>query len=309
MSRLAILCPGQGAQHPHMFDFAHVVLSADVVPDHWALEQALGMPLDAALNDKAMLFSNRIAQPLIVAATMSTWAAIRNLLPQPALVVGYSIGEVSAYAITNGLQPEEAIRLAARRAQLMDACLDPDAPQALVAVSGLTRQALAGLLDQYGFAIAIETGEDSIIAGGLAASLPALQQKIIDLGGHPTVLPVEIASHTPLMHAAVEPFRQALHQSGLADPEVPVLAGVLGEAVSRKEQAIATLARQLEETIRWKDCMDACAEAGITVALELGPGSALSRMLQARHPDIACRSIADFRSAAGVGAWVGRQLD
>jgi [acyl-carrier-protein] S-malonyltransferase len=54
--------------------------------------------------------------------------------------------------------------------------------------------------------------------------------------------------------------------------------------------------------------MDTAAEAGITVALELGPGSALSRMLEARHPGIACRSAAEFRTVDGIAAWVGRQL-
>jgi [acyl-carrier-protein] S-malonyltransferase len=68
------------------------------------------------------------------------------------------------------------------------------------------------------------------------------------------------------------------------------------------------LSRQIAEPIRWKDCMDACAEAGATVALELGPGAALSRMLQARHPGIACRAVSEFRSLGGVRAWLERQL-
>jgi [acyl-carrier-protein] S-malonyltransferase len=73
-------------------------------------------------------------------------------------------------------------------------------------------------------------------------------------------------------------------------------------------QAIGDLSRQIAEPIRWKDCMDACAEAGATVALELGPGAALSRMLQARHPGIACRAVSEFRSLGGVRAWLERQL-
>jgi len=55
--------------------------------------------------------------------------------------------------------------------------------------------------------------------------------------------------------------------------------------------------------------MDACLEAGVTVALEMGPGAALARMLQARHPQIACRSVAEFRSLDGIHSWLGRQLD
>jgi [acyl-carrier-protein] S-malonyltransferase len=72
------------------------------------------------------------------------------------------------------------------------------------------------------------------------------------------------------------------------------------------DQAIAHLARQLAEPIMWMDCMDAFAEQGITAALELGPGSALSRMLAARHGHIECRSAADFRTLDGIKRWLER---
>ncbi|MDB5747196.1 MAG: hypothetical protein JWP72_2044, partial [Massilia sp.] len=35
----------------------------------------------------------------------------------------------------------------------------------------------------------------------------------------------------------------------------------------------------------------------------------LSRMLQARHPRIATRSVADFRSLDGIAAWLGRHVE
>jgi [acyl-carrier-protein] S-malonyltransferase len=127
------------------------------------------------------------------------------------------------------------------------------------------------------------------------------------LGAQLTPIQVEVASHTGLMQDAVAPFRTALEQSPFASFKAPVLAGVSAARVSGKEAAITLLSRQLAEKIQWDQCMDACAEAGITVALELGPGSALSRMLRARHPAIECRSVADFRTLAGVARWLERQ--
>ena len=88
----------------------------------------------------------------------------------------------------------------------------------------------------------------------------------------------------------------------------PVLSGIGAAPISDKARAVETLSRQLSETILWSDCMDAAAEAGITVALELGPGAALARMLQARHPQIACRSVADFRSLDGIVSWLDRAM-
>jgi [acyl-carrier-protein] S-malonyltransferase len=106
----------------------------------------------------------------------------------------------------------------------------------------------------------------------------------------------------------VAPFADALDRAQFHLQTCPVLCGIGAEAVSGKARAIDTLSRQLRETIVWSDCMDAAAEAGITVALELGPGAALARMLQVRHPQIACRSVADFRSLDGIVSWLDRTM-
>ena len=54
--------------------------------------------------------------------------------------------------------------------------------------------------------------------------------------------------------------------------------------------------------------MDTIVERGIRVVLEIGPGAALAKMLQVRHPEITVRSVAQFRSMQGVATWLARQL-
>jgi [acyl-carrier-protein] S-malonyltransferase len=308
-SRLALLCPGQGAQHPAMFELARANPQVSALLDQWMLDAQLDAPLERLLSDPALLFANRIAQPLIVAATLATWEALRRDVPAPALVAGYSIGELAAYGVAGALAPHDAIKLAAARARLMDALLEATPRQALVAISGLPVRTAAEVLRQHDFHIAIETGEDSLIAGGPSEQLDELQRTTGSAGGRISLLPVAVASHTPLMRAAVAPFAALLEQHRFLDPHIPVLSGITAEPIDRADKAIAHLSRQIAETIMWKDCMDACAEAGVTVALELGPGAALSRMLQARHPQIACRSVADFRSLDGVRNWLVRHVD
>ncbi|EGF32566.1 Malonyl CoA acyl carrier protein transacylase [Oxalobacteraceae bacterium IMCC9480] len=305
--RLAILCPGQGAQHPQLFDLASTDPHAASLLAQWPVEAACGVPLPVALADPALLFANRIAQPLIVAAALAMWEALKSSVPAPALVAGYSIGELSAYGIAGALPADVLIGLAATRAQCMDACTAPSARQSLMAVSGLTVAALQPMLARHQLAVAIQNGADSLIVGGFSADLQAAEASLQQLGAQLTPLQVEVASHTRLMQEAIAPFRAALAQSPFAGFKAPVLAGVSGARVSGKEAAVTVLSRQLAEKIQWDQCMDACAEAGITVALELGPGSALSRMLRARHPAIECRSVADFRTLAGVARWLERQ--
>jgi [acyl-carrier-protein] S-malonyltransferase len=296
MSRLLLLCPGQGGQHPGMFDLAR----AD--PGAAALLAELALPR----RSEAGLFDNRSAQPAIVAATVTMWEALRRHAPAPALVAGYSVGELSAYAVAGALDAKEAVRLAHQRAALMDAAAQATPGQCLAAVSGLPLTRLRQMLARAGFEVAIVTGDDSAIAGGLAQALPALELAVTAAGARLQRLPVTVASHTPLMAAAVAPFAALLDAASFQAQACPVLSGVGAERVSGKTDAVAALSRQLAQPIVWSECMDAAAEAGIDVALELGPGAALSRMLQARHPGIACRSVADFRSIDGIAAWLAR---
>ena len=306
--RLLILCPGQGAQHPAMFDMARADPAASILLDACLADPQLA-PLLAGVADGTSLFANRVAQPAIVAATLAMWAALRGTVPTPALVAGYSIGEVAAYGVAGALAPTDAVRLAAERARLMDACVEFNAAHGMVAVSGIPNEITETLLQRFGFYPAILTGEDTLVAGGPASQRDALADAALAAGARATVLPVEVGSHTPLLQGAMAPFAELLARQAWRAPAFPVLSGISAEKVEDVQLAIRVLSRQIAEPIRWMDCMDAAIESGVTVALELGPGAALSRMLQARHGGIACRSVTEFRSLDGIRSWLGRQLE
>jgi [acyl-carrier-protein] S-malonyltransferase len=317
-ARLLLLCPGQGGQHAGMFDLARAR------PAGAALLERLAPLLPQLPDGGAGWHANRHAQPLVVAATLAMWAALADATPAPALVAGYSVGELSAWSVAGALDPVDAVALAVRRAELMDLCVrdgaasipldkappataDACAPgHAMVAFSGLPAGRAAALAAPLGGHLAIRNGADSGVLGLPAAHADALQGRLAAAGARPTRLPVEVASHTPYMQAAVQPYADALAASALRDAPCAVLSGATALRLSSRAQAVEHLSRQLAHPIDWAGCMDACGEAGITVALELGPGNALARMMQARHPHIPCRSVADFRSVDGILAWLAR---
>jgi [acyl-carrier-protein] S-malonyltransferase len=306
-TRLAILCPGQGGQHPGMFDLALSDPATAEALAGWEVEKAAGLAPQALPQSPAALYDNRVAQPLVVAATLAMWRALRPALPAPTIVAGYSIGELAGYGVAGALAPADVVRLAARRAALMDGCVAPDQPQGMLAVSGLNEAALRALLPEDAAYPAIETGEANFIVAGLRDALTAVEAEVHRRGLHATRLPVTVASHTPLMHAAAQGFRPLLEAATWSEPAFPLLLGTSANRVQGRDQALHALTHQIEATIRWSACMDAIAEAGVTVALELGPGVALSRMLRERHPGIETRSVAEFKSLAGIKAWITRR--
>jgi [acyl-carrier-protein] S-malonyltransferase len=240
-----------------------------------------------------------------VAATLAAWALLAERLPRPALVAGYSVGEVSAYAVAGALPIERAVALAAQRAAIMSEAAARRGAQGMAALSGIPPDAARALLHEAGCEPAIDTPA-ALIAGGLREDLEKLEALAVRAGASCKPLPINIASHTSLLVEAVGPLRELLRTHAAA-PALPLLAGVSAERVHDREEAAELLASQTARMIRWSDCLDTIAEARIDVALELGPGNALSRMMRERHSGIACRSVADFRSVNGIVTWVEAQ--
>jgi len=300
---LAILCSGQGAQHPAMLD-----LIADHQPASEIIaagEAELGMDLRAALKQGDRMFRNAIAQPLISLAQLALWTALREIAPRPAAFCGYSVGELGAYACAGALDAVELARIAAVRAALMDQAAAAT-HGGMLALQGMRRDEVASLCEGHRAWIAIAMGAEEFVIGGEDAALSQLSATFAERGAKLTRLRVDLASHTPLLSDAVPPFRVELIASSLADPGTPVVAGIDAAWVVRRETAIDKLALQLDRTIEWAACLDMLYERGCRVFLELGPGRALARMTQARFADVDARSVDDFRSLDGVTSWLSR---
>jgi [acyl-carrier-protein] S-malonyltransferase len=248
---------------------------------------------------------NALAQPLICALQLASWAALAPLLPRPRVFAGYSIGELAAYGCAGALAPESLVRLACRRAAAMDrACADPTG---LIALRGLPRARIDALCLTEGVEIAIINGSERFVVGGRQERLARFADAATALGGTATALTVSIASHTTLMAPARAVFDQALGDARLRSPAIPVLAGIDGSPVHTGTQAATMLLRQLTEPVNWEACMESLTEMGCRVMLELGPGNSLSTMIRERFPYIAVRAVEEFKSLHGAAEWVSRQ--
>jgi [acyl-carrier-protein] S-malonyltransferase len=302
--KLAVLCPGQGAQHPQMFD----LIGGDPAAERALAAGAavLGSHPRAWLAKPDSIHDNGIAQPLICLTQLATWAALADKIGQPSAFAGYSVGELASYGCAGALDAGELAGLARVRAAAMDAA--PERPGGLIAIRGLDRAGVAALCAAHGLFVAIANGRDAFVLGGERDALARLAERAAGHGASVTSLAVGVASHTPLLAAAVEPFRLALENSPLRAPRVPVVAGIDALFVTTRQRAIATLAAQLSQTIEWSRCMEALYERGCRVFFELGPGSAMSRIAREVLPgDAEARALADFRTLDGAANWLRRK--
>ncbi len=306
---LALLCSGQGPQHPGMFALTGAAPAAGPLFSQAAALLGGRDPRRLAVElDDAALHGNRVGQLLCTLQAVAALAALPELGTARRIVAGYSVGEVGAWAAAGLIAPDVALDLAAARADAMDGASLPG--DGLVFVRGLARDAVDRLCARHGAALAIVNPGDAWVLGGSGAALAALAAAAQEAGAERVVrIGVAVASHTPCLVPAVAPFRAALAGAAVrprVPPGVRLIGGIDAAPVRDVVRGLDGLARQVATTILWADCLAAAAEAGATAVLELGPGRALAEMAGSAHPGLPARSLEDFRSLDGVRDWLAR---
>ncbi|KVC31917.1 malonate decarboxylase subunit epsilon [Burkholderia pseudomultivorans] len=304
---LAILCSGQGAQRADMFDLTGAAPQADALFAHAG--RLLGDDPRTWVRQAGSdaLRENRAAQILCTVQALAAAALLEAAWPRRRCVAGYSVGEVASWSVAGIVDPHDALDLAAARAQAMDAASGGDERMAFV--RGLSRAQLAQLCDGREAAIAIANPGDAFVVAGTQADVDAVANDAARAGAQ-RVAPVcvRIASHTRRLAAAVPVFRASLAALRVRRPlpGTRLFSGIDGASVLDVDAGLDKLARQIAEPVEWAACLAACAEAGATAFLELGPGRALADMASGAYPALPARSLADFRSVDGVTGWLAR---
>jgi [acyl-carrier-protein] S-malonyltransferase len=306
---VAILCSGQGGQHAAMFDLVANCPGAE--PAFAVAAVALGQDPRRFVREAAPadLFSDFSGQILCCTQALAAWAALGPAQPTRAVIAGYSVGELAAWGCAGALDGPGTLRLAKRRAALMDAAAPSDA--GLAAIVGLRRTTLEPILARHALSVAIVDDVDSFVVGGPRTALEAACEEAAARGARRAVrLPVAVPSHTPLLREAMEHFHGVLRESSPRLPRVGyrLLSGIDGATIGDAETGIDKLARQISTTIDWAACLESCRSAGAKAALELGPGTALSRMASALFPDGSARAVEEFRTLAGPRTWLQRAM-
>lgn len=302
---LAILCSGQGGQRAAMFALTDAAPESEALFTH-AAELLGGIdPRELVHGASAeILHQNRTAQILCVLQSLAAVSTLREVIPSELIVAGYSVGEISAWAVAGAISMPAALDLVAARAEQMTAA--SSAGDGLIFVHGLDRPVIEALCIRYSTQIAIAEPDAAFVIGGRRSALDAVGHEARGLHARVIDLPVQVAAHTSYLRTAASAFRQTLSQAPMHMPAATMrlLSGIDGNAVIDLKTGLDKLAAQLAQTVQWGECLRSCVEAGATAFFELGPGHALADMAARAHPQVPARSLDDFRSLSGARTWL-----
>lgn len=290
--KTAFLFPGQGAQHVGMGkDLCEAFASARNVFER--AEAATGLELRKLCFEgpEDQLARTDICQPAIFTVSAATLAVMGEVLGAeklaaigPAFAAGLSLGEYTALHAANAIDLEPAVRLVARRGQLMQQAATA-VESAMVSIIGLDETQAEALV------AAAAQGEPltcanfncpgQIVVSGSLAACKRVEQLAPEHGARGAVrLNVAGAFHSQIMAPAAEGLAEALAGQSFRNPTAQVVANVDAQVYQDAAAIAPKLIAQLTEAVRWQQSMEMLESQGIQRYYEIGPGRVLAGLMR-----------------------------
>ncbi|WP_100810612.1 MULTISPECIES: ACP S-malonyltransferase [unclassified Microbacterium] len=299
---IVVACPGQGSQTPGFLSpWLELPGARDLLT---AFSDAAEVDLirHGTESDADTIRDTRIAQPLIVAASLLAWSALEQRAPStPGGTAGHSVGEIAALVIAGVLSAHDGMNLVGIRGRAMAdaAALEPTGMSAVV---GGDEEVVLARLEELALTPANFNGGGQIVAAGAPGALAELAAEA-PRGARVIPLQVAGAFHTGYMAPAVERLRIAADAIEATDPTLTLWTNHDGSVVTSGSTAIDLLVGQVASPVRWDLCMAGFADAGITGLIELTPAGTLTGLAKRGLrgvPSVAVKTPDDLDAAADL---------
>lgn len=299
---LLIAFAGQGSQYGNMFH----LLKTDDFGQEWMQQASEFLKVDLFDNyviEKACADSIQLQCLLVILSVGEFYVLEKKVALNPAFLIGYSLGEVSAFCVSANLNLQEIIALVSKRATFMQLAANNLTEKSGLAVlkGRINSPLLAALLQTHHCHLAIKNADDHYIVGGLLTPLNALLNDASAKGVIKAErLQVNLPSHTSLLNQATGNFFTYLQQYNNYTLRYPLLNALTQELLFDSEKVISILANELSYPLHWDELMHVASEYGVCSMLEFGPGSALTTMIQSNVTQLRAYPVDGFSSFAGL---------
>lgn len=282
---LVIVCPGQGSQTPGFFSPWLELPAFRETIEIAATSSGLDLQTFGTISDAETIKDTAIAQPLIVSASLASFAALSAAgLKNIAGVAGHSVGEIAAASIAGVLDTSTAMEFVSKRGVEM-AKAAALAKSSMAAVLGGDREEVVAYLNSRGLSAANYNGAGQIVAAGDSDEIARLASEPMT-GTRVVPLSVAGAFHTEFMSPAVAELANYAASLNTDDPEIKLWTNKDGEVITSGSEYLNLLVNQVSNPVRWDLCMESMVSSGVTALIELSPAGTLVGLAKRGMPGI-----------------------
>ena len=293
---LAFIFPGQGSQKVGMGkDLADNFASARAVFEE--VDDALSDNLSNIMWDGPMdeLTLTANTQPALMACSI---AAIRVLeeefgvdIGAAKYIAGHSLGEYSALCAAKSLTLSDTAKLLRLRGNAMQksVAVGEGAMAALLGADLEQAQECCDYADDGLCQIANDNADGQVVISGHKKAVEQACAKAKQMGiKRAVLLPVSAPFHCDLMAPAAEAMRDALADTRLNKPVMPLVNNVRACAVTNPDEIRDDLVKQVTNRVRWRESIKYMAKNGVDAVAEPGNGAVLLGMMRRIDKNIVC---------------------
>ncbi|MFI1929120.1 acyltransferase domain-containing protein [Streptomyces sp. NPDC020330] len=280
---VALLLPGQGAQHPGMAAglYRHdpeFTAAVDEVLEHfgaegariradWTGEGPPSVPLDDV----------RRAQPLLFAVDYGLARMVLGWGVRPTALLGHSAGELVAAALAGVVPLPEAVAMVRERVRAAVRI-----PAGGMLAVGLAADRLAPYVTDDVAVAAVNANQQTMLAGS-KAPLAAVLERLRHDGHAVMVVPATSPFHSPAMEPAAKEVEAAYRSMAFRPPDLALYSGYTGSLMTPEEACSPRFwARQITDTVHFADALESLLAVEDMLLLEAGPRQTLTAFAR-RH--------------------------
>jgi len=287
---LAVIAPGQGSQTPGFltpwFEYFDAMgdFSAKLVAG-WSQRASVDLRHLGTTADADEIKDTAKAQPLLVLGGLTGAGALfAGNASSISLFAGHSVGEITAAAMAQVINGDDAISLVAARGREM-AKAAAGSNTGMSAVLGGERDVVVAHLLSLGLTPANENGAGQIVAAGALDALEKLAENP-PAGARVRPLAVSGAFHTSVMQPALSVLAELAAGLTVNAPSHTLLSNKDGAAISDGREVLDRIVGQIAGPVRWDLCMQSMADLGVTGVIEMPPAGTLVGLIKRAQPQI-----------------------
>lgn len=309
------LFSGQGSQKPGMG--ADLMGIPEVAESFACASDVLGYDVARliATASPEKLNDTRFAQPALCVLSVGIARALMARGVRPRAVLGFSLGQVSALAVSGMLSEEDTYRFVAKRAELMAAASAAHAG-AMSALLKADEESVRAVCEQCAqgdvLVPANFNSPGQIVVSGAPEAVARAEEAWAASGKRFARLSTSGAFHSPLMQEAALGLAEYLEGVEFREASVPLVCNVDAAPLSAAD-AREHLVAHLTHPVRFQQSVEALASQGATAFWEVGFGGVLENLVKRIDRSLERRCVQDAASfdaaleAAGAAAGAGAQ--